>query len=104
MRKLLGAAYGPVLDEPVPSKLLAAAKPRSRVGAKVVQLAVARKRRRATDRAGAWGWAQWGGMAACLVVGLFIGRGGGFGLSGDDVAMQGGQLVARGTLARALST
>ncbi len=100
LRKLLGAAYDPVLDEPVPARLLAATKPRSGIGAKVVELAAARKRRRSTDR-GAWGWAQWGGMAACLVLGLFVGRSG---LPGEEIATQGGQLVARGTLAQALST
>jgi anti-sigma factor RsiW len=77
LRKLLGAAYGPVLEEPVPPRLVAAAQaPRpAPAKAKVVELAAARESRRPPEGRAAWGWAQWGGMAACLVVGLVAGRG-----------------------------
>jgi anti-sigma factor RsiW len=103
LRKLLGAAYDPVLDEPVPPRLLAAAQP-APAKARVVDLAAARKSRRSAAPSGGWGWQQWGGMAACLMVGLFAGRMGWFSLPGDDIATHGGQLVARGSLAQALST
>ena len=111
LRRLLGAAYGPVLDEPVPPRLLdaaqAPAKPQAKPKPKVIALAAARKARRESTepptRTG-WGWQHWGGMAACLVVGLFAGRSAWFALPGEDVVAQGGQLVARGTLAQALST
>jgi hypothetical protein len=103
LRKLLGAAYGPVLEEPVPPRLVAAAQP-APAKAKVVELATARETRRPPDPRAGWGWQQWGGMAACLVVGLFAGRAGWFSLPGEEIAMQGGQLVARGALAQALST
>jgi hypothetical protein len=100
MRKLLGAAYDPVRDENLSQRLLAAAKsPRARV----VDLASARKKRRAeTTPRLAWGWAQWGAMAGCLVAGLVAGRL--LPLPGDDVTTSGGHVVARGDLARALST
>ncbi|WP_280153209.1 hypothetical protein [Piscinibacter sp. XHJ-5] len=103
LRKLLGAAYGPVLEEPVPPRLLAAAQPPS-AKPKVVALAAARESRRASEPRAGWGWAQWGGMAACLLVGVFAGRAGWFSLPGEGIATQGGQLVARGSLAQALST
>ena len=45
LRKLLGAAYGPVLEEPVPPRLLAAAQP-APAKPKVVELAAAREIRR----------------------------------------------------------
>jgi hypothetical protein len=99
LRKLLGAAYDPVLDEPVPPRLLAAAQsPRARV----VDLATARKKRRGDVPRTGWGLAHWGGMAACLVAGVFAGRM--VTLPGDDVTAAGGRLIARGDLARALST
>jgi hypothetical protein len=104
LRKLLGAAYDPVLDEPVPPRLVAAAKsPRARV----VELASARNSARQQRRADApprpaWGWPVWGGMAACLVAGVVTGRL--LPLPGDDVTTSAGQVVAQGDLARALST
>jgi hypothetical protein len=100
LRKLLGAAYDPVLDEPVPPRLLAAAQP---ARARVVDLARARQsKRRLAAPAGGWGWAHWGGMAACLVFGLLVGRGGWLPM-GEDIVDVRGQVVARGDLARALS-
>ncbi|HEX6703282.1 MAG TPA: hypothetical protein VF169_00870 [Albitalea sp.] len=104
LRRLLGAAYGPVLDEPVPPRLLAAAQPPAKVKAKVVALAAARKARRESEPHAGWGWQHWGGMAACLVLGLFAGRSAWFALPGEDIVAHGGELLARGTLAQALST
>jgi hypothetical protein len=106
LRHSLGAAYDPVLDEPIPARLQAAARAHVAVTAKVVDLTVARRRRRSAKHGAGWGgapwsWPQWGGMAACLLVGLLLGRGG---LPGDEFTTQGGQLVARGALAGALST
>jgi hypothetical protein len=106
LRKLLGAAYGPVLEEPVPPRLVAAAQaPRpAPAKAKVVELAAARESRRPPEGRAAWGWAQWGGMAACLVVGLFAGRAGWLALPGEEIASKDGRMIARGSLGQALST
>ncbi|HEV7913372.1 MAG TPA: zf-HC2 domain-containing protein, partial [Albitalea sp.] len=104
LRKLLGSAYDPVLHEELPPRLLAAAQAPAK--ARVVDLAAARKSRAtpAEPRSSRWTWQQWGGMAACLVAGVLAGRMGWFSLPGDDITSRGGQLVARGTLAQALST
>jgi anti-sigma factor RsiW len=64
LREMLAEAYAPVLAEPVPDRLsaLLANKP----AAAVVSLAEVRARR-------SLGWAQWGGMAASLVLGTLLG-------------------------------
>ena len=104
LRGLLRAAYDPVLDEPVPARLLAAARGAAPV-AKVVDLAAERASRKAMPvRAWAGGWPQWGAMAACLVVGIFVGHSALIAPAGDAVATRDGQMVARGELARSLST
>ncbi len=88
------AAFAPVLEEPMPARLAAAVLPD-----KVADLAAARAPRHG------WSWAQWGGMAASLAVGVLAGSlwiGGGQPQSG--VAGNGTALVATGVLAEALST
>ena len=93
----VAAAYDDVLREPVPDRLanlLATPAP-----AAVTNLAVERSRRR-----GNWSWAQWGGMAASLALGVFVGwqfdasRGGGDAL----LAEAGGKVVAGPALSQAL--
>jgi hypothetical protein len=98
------AAYDDVLREPAPDRLKKlVAKP---APAPVIDLAAARAKRASKDGArAAWGWAQWGGMAASLALGviagaLLVSRG------GEDtlVAESGGRLVAARMLAQALDT
>lgn len=89
-------AFAPVLDAPVPERLIAAATPRA---AEVVDLAAARAAKSAaalptpandTGRS-SWRWPQFGAMAASLALGVLIGgpllKGGGAG------APEGGSLV-----------
>jgi hypothetical protein len=107
LRTLLGAAYRPVLEEPVPPRLVAAAQsPAPPRKAKVVELASAREKNKPVrpEPAGDWSWKHWGGMAACLLVGVFAGRSAWFVSATEDVTRRGGQLVASGELSRALST
>lgn len=108
LRTLLGAAYRPVLEEPVPPRLVAAAQaPAAPKKAKVLELASAREKHKPaarTEAAEGWTWKHWGGMAACLVVGVFAGRSPWFVSATEDLASRGGQLVASGELSRALST
>ncbi|HEY1393595.1 MAG TPA: hypothetical protein VFV25_09475 [Methylibium sp.] len=96
-------AFDAVLDEPVPARLLAAAQGVPAAPTKVVPLAQAREQRAARDQARRLGWPQWSGMglalAACLMLGLWLGRPG-----PEPWANEGGRLVAQGELARALST
>jgi hypothetical protein len=98
-------SFSRVLDEPVPQRLRSAA-----AGAKVVHLDAVRASRQpppaqaqAPQRSG---WQRWGALAASLVVGVLAGAMGWQNLQADPlVALNGdsGALVARGTLAQALS-
>jgi anti-sigma factor RsiW len=106
-RRRVEAAFAPVLDEPMPDRLsgLLRGEAPAADGATVVPLAQARAaRERRGNSAVAWGWAQWGGMAASVLIGLllglqFSGRG-----SDDGIAVRDGRLVAVGAVEHALST
>jgi hypothetical protein len=95
LRERLHRELDPVMQEPVPGRLLAAARsvPAPRAGT-VVPL-------RRVPLAG-WSWPQWGAMAASLVVGILLApilwR-----QPPAPVGVRNGQLLASGTLARALS-
>jgi anti-sigma factor RsiW len=117
LRALLGNAYSPVLGEPVPDRVMAAAKgpigPTADAKAargKVVRLAAARERKQQAAQDGGkpaandWNWKHWGGMAACLAIGVIAGHSAWLANATSDVANVDGQLVARGQLAQALST
>ena len=102
-RRRVSAAYAPVLDEPVPDRLAAllAIAP-STPSAAVVNLGEVRAER--ARRRSIPGWAQWGGMAASLVLGVLLGgllagRGGDTSFSVRD-----GRLVAGAPIEQALST
>jgi anti-sigma factor RsiW len=118
LRARLSAAFDPMLDEPLPERLLAAAgatrapaahaeasAPRSDAPSRVADLRGARARREArqADARGPLTWAAWGGMAASLVLGVLVGRlvlvAGGplIGTTPD------GRIVASGALAEALA-
>ena len=110
-RERVAAAYAPVLDEAVPERLSRLlAQP-----AQVVDLSAARSARAAQEAASARApaandrtnaWLKWGGLAASLLFGIGIGlqlsRGEQLGAS--QVALRDGQLVATGSLDRALTT
>jgi hypothetical protein len=90
-RRRMAAAFGEVLNEPVPERLKALlAEPAPT--ARVVDLGAVRAQRRAMSS-----WAAWGGMAASLVLGTLIGLK--LVPSGGDGE---GRLVATGAVAQAL--
>jgi hypothetical protein len=93
LRATLRAHYAPVTDEPIPASLRSRLEP---APAQVVDLAAARARRR-------FAWPHYGAMAASLAVGMLGGQ-----LllrqAPSPVAMESGELVARGPLADALDT
>ncbi len=101
------AAFAPIVEEAVPARLEAAVTP-----AKVADLGAAREARGAAATAQTrrrWAWAEWGGMAAALAVGVLAGsvllQGGSDG-GKPALAVAGsadGALVAQGALAEALS-
>lgn len=102
LRQRLQGAFAPVLAEPMPERLLRAAQAPA-AAVKVASLAQAREAR-ATRSAWFSDWKAWGGIAASVLAGVLIGRQ----MSGDGadspLAMQSGQLVARGVIGQALST
>jgi hypothetical protein len=97
LRVRLKAAFDPVIDEPVPERLLAAARGAAPVRApgNVVPL-----RRAAPAR---WSWPQWAALAASLVLGVVLGPWLGRVSGGAPLVAHDGALQAGGALARALS-
>lgn len=100
LRAAVHAAYAPVLDEPVPDRLLAALQA-APAAPKVIDLAARRAEKTAALRP-RWSWFEWGAMAASVLLGVAIGavalRG-----PGEPIVAERGGLVARAALARALS-
>ncbi|HYM43315.1 MAG TPA: hypothetical protein VET46_11180 [Steroidobacteraceae bacterium] len=98
LRERLHTAFEPVLAEPVPQRLLAAARGTGepRRTDNVIALAGRRPPR--------WSWPQWSAMAASLIVGVLLGpwllRSAAPPAPFD---VSGGRLLAGGALARALS-
>ena len=94
LRKRVSAAYDDVLKEPVPGRLtelLAEPEPN------VVDLAAARERKapREATRVGGLTWAQLGGIAASVLVGIVIGTQLPSMRGGDAlIAQRGGEMVA----------
>ena len=104
LRERLAAAYDPVLAEPIPPRLLAAAQTRA-APRKVVDLAAVRIERDAAraerNAPTGWGWRQWGGMAACLAIGVLVGRE--TLAPAGELVLRDGKLVAQGALDRMLT-
>ena len=96
LRQRLRSTFDAVLEEPLPERLVAAARgqPGETRGA-VVPL-----RRRPVPRGS---WAQWGALAASLIVGLLLGPWLWRGIEPAPVVTKSGALLAHGSLARALS-
>ncbi len=104
LREDVFAAFAPIVDEPVPAALLAAAMP-----GKVSDLDAARAARAARTARDAvlrrWSWPEWSAVAASLAVGVLAGS---LVVGGRDTPMAvasgaNGVLVARGPLDEALS-
>lgn len=71
LRRRLGAAYAPVLDEPVPERLLAAARREAVTTSKVTEIRAAAAARATVPRR-RWSWPEWGAMAASLLLGALF--------------------------------
>ncbi|HYD74212.1 MAG TPA: zf-HC2 domain-containing protein [Candidatus Binatia bacterium] len=97
MRVQLGGAYADILDDPVPERLLSAARGPTPQAAEVVDLSA---RREAKAK---WSVREWGAMAASLVGGLVIGLGA-MNTQAPLITVTGDGMSARGTLERALDT
>lgn len=104
LRRRVAAAYDEVLDEPVPDRLSSLLAPPA---ARVVDLAAERARRAApaAPRRPAVTWAQWGGMAASLAIGVFAGLQFASHTGSDALlAERAGRVVAGAALEQALDT
>lgn len=101
LRQRLHAAYDPILEAPLPARLLAAVRgaPAGPPAAKVIPL-----RRTQTSPAPRWSMREWTAIAASLIVGALVSALALHTLESGPVSSRGGQLIARGALARALST
>lgn len=102
LRLKLRETFDRVLEEPVPERLLETARGAPTAApADVTDLATARTAKTERTRR-RWALPEWGAMAACLIVGLFVGQAL---FSSRDAGLfetRDGHLVARGTLERAL--
>src|SRR5579872_1047284 len=98
LRARLQAAFEPVLEEPLPQRLLAAARGpgEDQRTHKVISLAARRQPR--------WSWPEWSAMAASLLVGVLLGP---WLLKSAappaPLDVSGGRVLASGALAHALS-
>jgi anti-sigma factor RsiW len=100
LRAAVHAAYAPVLDEPVPDRLLAALQA-APAAPNVIDLAARRAAKTAAPRP-RWSWFEWGAMAASVLLGVALGA---VALRepGEPIVAERGGLVARAALAQALS-
>lgn len=108
-RARLVAAFDAVLEEPVPDRLASLLRqPPVAVlpsqGAHAINLADARAERERRRARYAPSWAQWGGMAASLVLGVLLGTQFSGTVVESDMGMKQGQLVASGPIAHALAS
>jgi negative regulator of sigma E activity len=105
LRASLAGVLGGVLTEPVPERLIAAAKRSpSASSAQVVDLATFRAKSEAPAKRAAPRWMQWGAIAATVVVGVMVGRIWLVAPPAAPVAVgPGGQMAAQGALSAALN-
>ena len=110
LRRQVRGAFNAVLDEPVPERLLAAvrAAPTATRESGITDLGRVRAARTAEAGRGksarpAWSWAQWGAMAASLVLGAVIGHVAMQSRELGPITTQDGHLVAQAGLDEALS-
>jgi len=103
-RERVAAAFAPVLDEPVPDHLAGLLRPSSTppAAAPVVNLGERRAARERSARLPSW--AQWGGLAASVLMGVLLGMQ--FKPNGADPAIElhDGQLLAGGAVEQALAS
>lgn len=101
LRTEVGAAFGGILDEPIPERLREAANAQPR-NAAVARLAEAREAKaRAGERK--WSWKQWTAIAASVLLGVFVGRTILDAPQSDLFVASGAGLIASGDLEDALS-
>jgi hypothetical protein len=113
LRADLRAAFDGVLREPVPERLLAAARGNPVAGTSaseqrgsVSDFAAAAQARNAAREARSgrrWSWPEWGAIAASLVIGVIVAQFAMRSPGGSPFTSEQGRLLAQGELARTLS-
>jgi hypothetical protein len=104
LRGALAGAFGGVLAEPVPDRLIEAVKRGpAKPADNVVDLAKFRAKPEPPARRDAPQWVQWGAIAATLIVGVMVGRVWLATPSAPLAVGPGGQMAAQGVLATALN-
>jgi hypothetical protein len=98
LRAGISSAYSGVLSQPVPERLIAAAKRADARSGKVLQFPA----RTSRPPPAPWRAREWTAMAASLVLGVLVSWR--FLAPGGDIAGEAGSLVARGELARTLDS
>jgi hypothetical protein len=97
-RDRLAAAFAPVLDEPMPERLATLLRPPA-LPPSVADLGAARERRRRMPS-----WAQWGGIAASVLLGVLLGTQFDRLAASPELALRDGRLVAEGAVRDALAS
>lgn len=105
LRADLGAAFGGVLDEPIPARLLEAANssPASSRTATVTDLNAARAAKSGGAKTRGWSWPEWSAIAASLLIGVLAGRSALQPAQSEMFATTEGGIVASGELSAALN-
>lgn len=100
----LRAAFGGVVDETVPARLIAAARASpAGTSASVSGIAAARDARQASAQR-KWSLPEWSAIAASLLLGVIVSRVALHGGAENSVIAKDGRMIAGGTLAAALNT
>lgn len=104
LRADLGAAFGGVLEEPIPARLLDAANssPASTRTASVTDLDAARAAKAGGEKTKRWSWPEWTAIAASLLIGVFAGRSALHPAQSEMFATTSSGIVASGSLSAAL--
>jgi anti-sigma-K factor RskA len=105
LRTSLRTAFDGVLREPVPERLVAAARGDAGTGS-VADFGAAKRAREATQARSEgrrWSWPEWGAMAASVLIGVIVTRVAVRSPEATPFVSRQGELVAQGTLADALS-
>jgi hypothetical protein len=104
LRRRLHVAFNEVLGEPVPDRLVEAAR-RAPAGVRPAPVTdLARARAQKTEPSGRrWSWPEWGAMAASVLVGALLSQALLRTFTAEPIVVREGRLVANDVLARALS-
>jgi hypothetical protein len=103
LRKALRSGFDSVLDEPIPDRLIAAARATSRVRSENRVVVPLRPRRRRVVALPNWAWPHLGAIAASFVLGALVWHFGTDWYSSGPLTERDGKLLAAGTLDKALS-